>query len=113
MKVAIYGQSFPGNDINCVIELLDELEKVNAKVAIESDFLSLIKDVHSIKEHDTYTLSKGLDNSFDMFVSFGGDGTMLRAVTYVRDLDIPIVGVNTGRLGFLSCLLYTSDAADE
>ncbi len=102
MKVAIYGQSFPGNDINCVIELLDELEKINAKVAIESDFLSLIKDVHSIKDYDTYALNKGLDSSFDMFVSFGGDGTMLRAVTYVKDLDIPIVGVNTGRLGFLS-----------
>tara|TARA_R110002049_G_C8931783_1_gene544224 strand:- start:92 stop:778 length:687 start_codon:yes stop_codon:yes gene_type:complete len=37
-----------------------------------------------------------------MFVSFGGDGTILRATTYVRDLGIPIVGVNTGRLGFLS-----------
>jgi NAD+ kinase len=37
-----------------------------------------------------------------MFVSFGGDGTILRAITYVRDLGIPIVGVNTGRLGFLS-----------
>lgn len=37
-----------------------------------------------------------------MFVSFGGDGTILRATTFVRDLGIPIVGVNTGRLGFLS-----------
>jgi NAD+ kinase len=39
-----------------------------------------------------------------MFVSFGGDGTILRAITYIRDLGIPIVGVNTGRLGFLSTL---------
>ena len=37
-----------------------------------------------------------------MFVSFGGDGTILRATTFVKDLGIPIVGVNTGRLGFLS-----------
>jgi NAD+ kinase len=37
-----------------------------------------------------------------MLISFGGDGTILRAVTYIRDLGIPIVGVNTGRLGFLS-----------
>ena len=49
-----------------------------------------------------FTDSKGLDAHFDMFVSFGGDGTILRATTYVRDLGIPIVGVNTGRLGFLS-----------
>lgn len=102
MKVAIYGQSFPGNDISSVIELLDELDKVNAQVAIEADFLNLITEVYTLKEYKTYTLKSGLDNSFDMFVSFGGDGTMLRAVTYVKDLDIPIVGVNTGRLGFLS-----------
>jgi NAD+ kinase len=43
-----------------------------------------------------------LDSTFDLFVSFGGDGTILRATTFVRDLGIPIVGVNTGRLGFLS-----------
>jgi len=42
------------------------------------------------------------DSSFDLFISFGGDGTILRATTYVQDLGIPIVGVNTGRLGFLS-----------
>jgi NAD+ kinase len=102
MKVAVYGQSFPGNDITCVIELLDELEKVNADISIEADFVKLILEIHPLKKHQTFTLDKGLDDSFDMFVSFGGDGTMLRAVTYVRDLGIPIVGVNTGRLGFLS-----------
>ena len=102
MKVAIYGQSFIGNDITCVGELLDELEKVNAKIAIESDFAEFISQNFTLKETKTFTQEQGLDSSFDMFVSFGGDGTMLRAVTYVRDLDIPIVGVNTGRLGFLS-----------
>ncbi|MFT6995883.1 MAG: NAD+ kinase, partial [Maribacter sp.] len=50
----------------------------------------------------TFTPTAGLDDSFDMFVSFGGDGTILRATTFVKDLGIPIVGVNTGRLGFLS-----------
>lgn len=102
MKVAIYGQSFPGNDINCVIELLDELEKVDAMVSIEAEFVTLISEKYSLNEYTTFTLDKGLDSSFDIFVSFGGDGTMLRAVTYVRDMGIPIVGVNTGRLGFLS-----------
>lgn len=102
MKVAIYGQSFPGNDINCVIELLDELEKVDAMVSIEAEFVALISEKYALKKHATFTLEKGLDPSFNIFVSFGGDGTMLRAVTYVRDMGIPIVGVNTGRLGFLS-----------
>jgi len=78
MKVAIYGQTYQDNAVAYADQLLDEL---------------------TIK---TFTISEGLDNTFDLFVSFGGDGTILRATTFVGDLGIPIVGVNTGRLGFLS-----------
>ncbi len=102
MKVAIYGQTYQDNAVEYVIELLDELHKIDAQVAIEKDFLSLLTDNQSLEPYDTFEESSGLDSSFDMFVSFGGDGTILRATTYVRDLGIPIVGVNTGRLGFLS-----------
>jgi NAD+ kinase len=45
-----------------------------------------------------------LDTSYDLFFSIGGDGTILKSITFVRDLDIPIVGVNTGRLGFLATI---------
>ena len=43
-----------------------------------------------------------LNNTFDLLFTVGGDGTILRAVTYVRDLNIPILGINIGRLGFLA-----------
>ena len=43
-----------------------------------------------------------MDSSFDLLVSIGGDGTILRAATYVRDSGIPILGINAGRLGFLA-----------
>ena len=102
MKVAIYGQTYQDNAVEYVIELLNELQKVDAKVAIEKEFHSLLSVSQDIEYCDTFEESRGLDSSFDMFVSFGGDGTILRATTYVRDLGIPIVGVNTGRLGFLS-----------
>ena len=42
--------------------------------------------------------------SYSLLISIGGDGTILRAITYVRDLSIPIVGINTGRLGFLATI---------
>ncbi|WP_144804610.1 NAD kinase [Maribacter sp. MAR_2009_72] len=102
MKVAIYGQTYQDNAIEYLIELLDELEQVGAVVAIEEDFYELYKDCGASKVYSTFTIDHGLDATFDMFVSFGGDGTILRATTFVRDLGIPIVGVNTGRLGFLS-----------
>lgn len=102
MRVAIYGQTYQDNTISYVIALLDELEKVSAEVSIEKDFYELYRKVSDSKIFPTFTLFEGLDTSFNMFVSFGGDGTILRATTFVRDLGIPIVGVNTGRLGFLS-----------
>lgn len=102
MKVAIYGQTYQENAISHVLELLDELQKVNARISIEKEFLSLLSKTKDFSSCDTFDETNGLDGTFDMFVSFGGDGTILRATTYVRDLGIPIVGVNTGRLGFLS-----------
>ena len=102
MKVAIYGQAFQEEDRRCVEELFEELEKLDAQIFVEENFNSLISGITSNHIKGTFNQSKGLDSTFDMFVSFGGDGTMLRAVTYIKDYGIPIVGVNTGRLGFLS-----------
>ncbi len=102
MKVAIYGQTYQDNALAYVIELLDELQNENAEIAIEKDFYELLGQHYKVADYNVFTEAVGLDDSFDMFVSFGGDGTILRATTYVRDTGIPIVGVNTGRLGFLS-----------
>ncbi len=102
MKVALYSQTYQEDTLDYVVELLDELHKENAEVWIEAEFHAYLSDNHASKAYATYTDTEGLDDSFDMFVSFGGDGTILRATTFVRNLGIPIVGVNTGRLGFLS-----------
>ncbi|WP_339628466.1 NAD kinase [uncultured Maribacter sp.] len=102
MKVAIYGQTYQDNAIEYLVELLDELHKEPSEVFIEKDFYELYRKLESSKIFPTFTMTSGLNSTFDMFVSFGGDGTILRATTFVKDLGIPIVGVNTGRLGFLS-----------
>ncbi len=102
MKVAIYGQTYHENTKFYVEELIDELQKIKAEVWLEKEFYEVLEISEELGKFQTFTKSTGLDNTFDMFVSFGGDGTILRAVTYVRELGIPIVGVNTGRLGFLS-----------
>jgi len=102
MKVAIYGKTYTEETLTYVVALLDELNKEKAKTYIEEGFYEFIRAHKKIETYTVFTESKGLDNSFDLFVSFGGDGTILRAVTYVKELNIPIIGVNTGRLGFLS-----------
>ncbi|QWX84121.1 NAD kinase [Cellulophaga sp. HaHaR_3_176] len=101
MKVAIYGQTYSDNALDYVVELLDELEGAS-EVFFEEEFYDLLSKSKKIDAYQVFSMKEGLDSSFDMFVSFGGDGTVLRAITYVKDLGIPIVGVNTGRLGFLS-----------
>jgi NAD+ kinase len=99
MKIALYGQT-SGPDIEQpVSDLLDELQHLGADIAVEREFFEVL-NLHA--DTPTFTMNTGLDPSFDLLVSFGGDGTILRAITYIKDLGIPVVGVNTGRLGFLS-----------
>ncbi|PWL37917.1 NAD kinase [Flagellimonas aquimarina] len=102
MKVAVFGQAFQEQDKTYVMELLEELQKIKASVYVVEEFIELFSEFGLDLEYGVFSQTSGLDSSFDMFISFGGDGTMLRAVTYVKDLGIPLVGVNTGRLGFLS-----------
>ena len=102
MKVALFSQQIQPEDIPWVIELLGELDKLKAVVYMDRDFFQQVQRETFIRNIPTFTVDHGLDSSFDLFVSFGGDGTMLRAVTYVRQHRIPMVGINTGRLGFLS-----------
>ncbi len=104
MKIAIYAKIYENETLDYVMELLDECSNIGAKVSIESDFYAQLSASRNIGQYDTFDRKTGLDSTFEVFVSFGGDGTILRAITYIRDLGIPIVGVNTGRLGFLSTL---------
>ena len=102
MKIAIYGQAIQKEDFPFLKDLLEELDKVEAIIFFEQQFAKQLSGQISVGDYGIFTQDKGLDGSFDIFVSFGGDGTMLRAVTYVKHWGIPMVGVNTGRLGFLS-----------
>ena len=76
----------------------------------EENFYNDLKDSsHLTKKYPTFASFYDLNSSFDVFFSLGGDGTILRAVTYIRDLNIPILGINTGRLGFLATVQKRCD----
>lgn len=103
MKIAVYGQNYAKESTQKAFEiLLDVLLERKVGVYIEEDFLKLQNE--AIQTSSAISKFKELDNTFDLLISIGGDGTILRAITFVRDLGIPIVGINTGRLGFLATI---------
>ncbi|WP_370478786.1 NAD kinase [Tamlana flava] len=105
MKVAIFGRFYNKTTSASVITLFNYLVKKDADAYIETEFYNLIKSKSSIiKDFESFKTFDTLDPSFDLLVSVGGDGTILRAITFVKDIDIPIIGVNTGRLGFLATI---------
>jgi len=105
MKIGIYGQFYHANAAQYIGQLLELLDQKNIEVLIEEDFLKLIHSNNNIKkDYEHFSAFEELDNSFDLFFCIGGDGTILKSINYIRNLDIPIVGINTGRLGFLATI---------
>ncbi|WP_281237986.1 MULTISPECIES: NAD kinase [Flavobacterium] len=103
MKVAIYGQYYLVSTEPIIKDIFVFFNNNNVEMVIESDFLNMLYEKQIIKkEYKTFSSHSELDSSFDMLISIGGDGTILRAVTLVRNSGVPILGINAGRLGFLA-----------
>ncbi|KDN56867.1 NAD kinase [Flavobacterium seoulense] len=103
MKIAIYGQYYQNSTEPIIKDIFVFFNRNNIEIVIESKFLALIQEKKIIeKEYKTFSSHSELDASFDMLLSIGGDGTILRAATLVRNSGIPILGINAGRLGFLA-----------
>lgn len=105
MKIGIYGQFYHQNAAKYIGQLLEVLDKEHIEALIEKNFLELIKANETIhKTYDHIGTFEELDTTFDLFFSIGGDGTILKSINYIKELNIPIVGINTGRLGFLATI---------
>lgn len=103
MKVAVYGKQFQQEVAPFVHELFLELEKENMEVLVYEPFYDFLsKQINLNLFLGTYNTYEELKDNIDLFISVGGDGTILDATTIIRDTGIPIIGVNTGRLGFLA-----------
>lgn len=100
--MAIFGQSFYPETEKYLIQLLEVLKQHNVKVSVEQGYYELLTQEDSIKDLNDYTTFTSLQKEIDLFFTIGGDGTILSATKFVKNLDIPIVGINTGRLGFLA-----------
>ncbi|MBT8255709.1 MAG: NAD kinase [Bacteroidia bacterium] len=105
MKIGIYGQFYHEHSEKYIQIILDALQGSDAEVFIESQFVEMLQKHKGIStDFSKVPTFSELDASYDLFFSIGGDGTILKSVTFVRDLGIPIVGINSGRLGFLATI---------
>ena len=103
MKIAIFGQYYQNDTRPIIKDIFLFFNDNNVELVIEENFLKILYSQEILKrDYKTFKSHKCLDSSFDILVSIGGDGTILRAATFVRDSGIPIIGINAGRLGFLA-----------
>ncbi|MBL1143540.1 MAG: NAD kinase [Bacteroidetes bacterium] len=104
MKIAIYGKSIDEEDITIVCSMLDKIERVGAEVTLHQRFYNALrsKNVELKSNVQVFQTHQEIKNEVQFLFSLGGDGTFLDTISLVKDSNIPILGINTGRLGFLS-----------
>ena len=103
MKVAIFGQYYQNDTRPIIKDIFVFFNRNNVEMVIEEKFLKILyEEKIDERQYKTFSSHEDLNSSFDILISIGGDGTILRAATFVRDSGIPILGVNAGRLGFLA-----------
>lgn len=105
MKIGLFGKALSQDGIVYLQQLIDKLKNVNCKLNIYQPFLEKIQSKVSIHcDVQTFTTHHELKDNADILFSIGGDGTLLDTIAFVRDSGIPVLGVNLGRLGFLSSI---------
>jgi NAD+ kinase len=104
MRIAIFGKTVKEDLRQPVVDLLKKIYQKGIQLVVHEGLLeSVLSDIkneevwwESFKKHED------LNKNIDFVISIGGDGTFLECVSLVRDKNIPIIGINTGRMGFLA-----------
>ncbi|GAB2462670.1 NAD kinase [Hymenobacter qilianensis] len=104
MKIAIIGKPLDDSTLPFVQALLDDLVSRQTEILIAESFHSSLSSRLRLPEKITIFQRGDSLRGVQFVLSIGGDGTLLDTVTYVGSLQIPILGINTGRLGFLATI---------
>ena len=101
LRFALFGNIYQTNKSASIQKVLSTLSELGSELYVDAEYYDFLKDDLQINVHAD-NVFYGNDFDADFVISMGGDGTFLKAASRVREKNIPILGVNMGRLGFLS-----------
>jgi NAD+ kinase len=106
MKVFVFGQKVKEDDYPYIQSLISHLKDNKAEIYIFQTFKEQIQhEIPKLMELLSWSTHKDiLSAKPDCIITLGGDGTILNALTYIRNSNVPILGINLGRLGFLASI---------
>lgn len=106
MKIALYGKSFPDSFALSVQQLITKIELAKCEFLIYEPFFKFLQQKIRLNDNTKTFKSHSdiIESGTNLFLSVGGDGTFLDTITFVRDSGIPVLGINSGRLGFLASI---------
>ena len=105
MKIGLFGRNVSDEGIQYLQLLIDKLKHTQCDMLVYEPFLKQIRNKVALAgEMQAFNTHSELCNNCDLLFSIGGDGTMLDTISLVRNSGIPVLGINLGRLGFLSSI---------
>src|SRR4051812_31189300 len=108
MTIAVYARSTKDNDPKYVEQIYSYLKNEKIDLIVHTSYYDYLKSGNNFNlKLNTYANSDELISKADYVISLGGDGTMLETLAFIRKSGIPVLGVNTGRLGFLASVNKT------
>jgi NAD+ kinase len=104
MIIALYGNSIDDEHVEGVQLLLHEISKHNIEIVVYAPFYEFLEKFLGNKPivKALYRTPNEVKHLANFMLSVGGDGTFLESVTFIENSNIPVVGINFGRLGFLA-----------
>jgi len=108
MRIAIYGRTTDDNTSEYIQLLFSKLSDYKSELLIHDVFYNFLKQKITLSGNiKTFSSHTDIKGNIDCMLSLGGDGTFLETLTFIQDSGIPILGINTGRLGFLANVAKT------
>jgi NAD+ kinase len=103
MNVAVFGRKVTKQNVEYYNEVLGILKDFGWNPVVESNLKALLVKKAGLSEStDEFSSHEDLKSGIDLSFSIGGDGTFIENVKFIRDSNVPVLGINTGRLGFLA-----------